>query len=148
MSRKASILAAFPGSGKSFACRDGMHPYSCYNILLGEIDENNFEESFQKLLDEVRSNFNYVFVPSDIRILEYLKKEQMHFRLFYPTPWLKSEFMLRYKERGDSEEFQQMMDENFDRLIEECENFSYTGCPKNISHCTCYYVTNLLNEIV
>lgn len=142
---KAKIVAAFPGCGKSYACRPENSRFSCYNILLAEIDEDNFEESFLTQLREVIRNFDYIFVPSDMRVLNCLQAEQYHFRLMYPSPWLRAEFILRYWQRGSPEDFQKHMDENFEKLIQECEDFKYVGCHKTIFNSISSYVADNLH---
>lgn len=130
--KNTKVISAFPGTGKTY----------CYNKLK-EIgisvldsdssefswikDENgnntternpDFPDNYIKHIKENIGKVSIIFVSSHDIVREAMSKESIDFILVYPTIHSKWIYERRYRERGSSESFIDMMDKNFDKFIE------------------------------
>lgn len=158
---KTKIISAFPGTGKSFYHKN--HPettldsdsslFSWIYDTDGDkvLDVNNKpirnNQFPQNYIEHIKSNigkYEYIFVSSHKEVREALVDNCLLFYLIYPDYNDKEIYIERYKQRGSSDDFIKLIENNWEEWIEELED--QESCfirqlPKNttISHLLKYF---------
>ena len=136
---KTKIISAFPGSGKTF-----FHKKNTKNVLDSDSsnfswvkDENgnntkirnpNFPENYVKYIKENVGKYDYILVSSHKEVRDELVRHNMFFYLVYPSENRKSEFLQLYKNRGNDENFIKIVENNWEKWIQDIEwddNYGY-----------------------
>jgi hypothetical protein len=81
----------------------------------------NYVSAIKKLMD----NYEYILIPSDFRVLALLEQEQLPYTLVYPHRDAKEEYLKRYIDRGNTENFLSIFYEHWDWFIDHLEADSY-----------------------
>ena len=146
--RKALIISAFPGMGKSHYFKH----HSCYTV------EDYVEKPGSRILDSDSSDFSWVkdedgnntlkrnpefpenyirhikcnlynkdiiFVSSHKQVREALEREGLDYAIVYPAKHLKYHMLERYERRGSSQAFIKMMLENYDMFVNQIEEETF-----------------------
>lgn len=118
------IISGFPGVGKSFLGKG--------NDDSIDLDSSRYvgEDKWQRYKERIKDTigvYKYVFVSSHQETRNILDELGFKYYVVYPDKNLKEEYIRRYKERGDKEEFVNLMDNNFDYFIDSIENNSPNG---------------------
>ena len=140
---KTKIISAFPGTGKTYYHKN--HPDTTLDSdssqfswlydewgykLLGLDGKPMRNPQFpQNYIEHIKSNigkYEYIFVSSHKEVREALVNSNLHFTLVYPEIGLKQEYIERYKQRGSSEKFIELLSNNWDLWIKELQN--QKGC--------------------
>lgn len=139
------IIAAFPGSGKSYYHK--MHPettldsdssgfswlYSGGEKVLGKdgkpVRNPNFPENYIRHIKENIGKYEYIFVSTHKEVRDALKKECIFFYLAFPGFGPIETYIKRYKERGSSSEFIELLQTNWMNWNQELYNET-EGCAK------------------
>lgn len=132
----SKIIAGFPGIGKTYFTNRHQNAIdSDSSAFSWTIDTNNvktrnkeFPQNYIRHIKENMGKYEYIFVSTHKEVREALKQNEIMFYLMYPLRCRKTEFMQRYKERGSSEEFINLVDASWDKWIDEIEAFE--GCYK------------------
>ena len=116
------IISGFPGVGKSH-----LGKRSDNEIVVLDLESSDFkgESRWEDYKSEIKNQVGKVdvlFVSSHKESRKILSELGLNFYLVYPDRSLKAEYLRRYRERGSSEEFIEMMDKNFDHFIDSIEN--------------------------
>lgn len=147
--RKALIISAFPGMGKSHYFKNN----SCYSF-----DNELVEHPGNRILDSDSSDFSWIkdengnnttvrnpefpenyirhikcnlynkdiiFVSSHKQVREALEREGLHYAIVYPGKKLKNHLLERYEKRGSSQAFIKLMLDNFDSFVEQIEEETF-----------------------
>ena len=147
--RKALIISAFPGMGKSHYFRNN----SCYSF-----DNELVERPGNRILDSDSSDFSWVkdengnntldrnpefpenyirhikcnlynkdiiFVSSHKQVREALEREGLDYAIVYPDKKLKYHLLERYEKRGSSQAFIKLMLESFDSFVDQIEEETF-----------------------
>ena len=122
------LISAFPGTGKSHYCNlDYMPKGFAIDSDSSKFNKNNFPENYiQNIKEKISEGYARVFVSSHKEVRDALVKNGLYFTLIYPDKSLKHEYLERYKYRGNSSLFIELMEKNWDRWIGECQN--QEGC--------------------
>lgn len=131
---KQKVIAGFPATGKSYF--KGYVEGSCYapqgyceDSDSSHFPKDNFPDNYIKhIKDLINKGTDIIFVSTHKEVRESLVKEGIDFYLVYPKRDLKQEYLKRYKERGSSEAFIKLMDDNWDVFLSQLEN------QKNCTH--------------
>ncbi len=125
-SKKALVVSAFPGTGKSYIFK---HPNG---LKVLDSDSSNFSwkekgvrnPDFPKnYINHIKDNLDkcdIVMVSSHKDVRNGLVDAGIEFTLAFPTKDCKEEYLKRYKERGNEQSFIDMMDANWEKFISEC----------------------------
>jgi len=124
------IISAFPGTGKTSYC----NLYSDYipDIFASDSDSSNFDKSefprnyIEHIKQKKEQGYYRIFVSSHKEVRDALVENGLEFTLVYPKKELKDEYIKRYKERGSSEDFINLISENWENWIDELQ--SQKGC--------------------
>lgn len=125
---KTKVYSAFPGCGKTTYYRT-----SGKNVLDSDsstFDKRNFPENY---LYHIKYNINNdtvdrILVSSHKEVRDALTINGISYVLVYPERGLKKEYIQRYKERGNNDDFIDLLDKNWDVWMNEMD--SQEGCYK------------------
>ena len=127
------IISAFPGTGKTYF-------YQNSNLNVMDSDSSKFSWVEKgKRHPEFPSNYinhikqyigktDYVLVSSHKDVRDALVNEGIDYSLIFPDISLKNEYLERFKQRGSSEQFINLISKNWNEWITELEN--QTNCSK------------------
>lgn len=133
---KTMVIAAFPGCGKSYTVANEAEKFN--GVLDSDSSQfswkkdkegNNTEErnpDFPKnYIQHIKDNIGKVeviFVSSHKEVREALEAEGIEYFLVYPNVFQKKDYIERYKKRGNSAKFINLLSANWETWIEDCED--------------------------
>ncbi len=125
--KNTMVVSAFPGCGKSHLFRNKGDK----KIL--DSDSSTFDKSQfpQNYIEHIKSNIGLVdviLVSSHKEVRDALVEEGIEFTLVYPGRDIKDEYIQRYIDRGNDDNFVKLLKSNWDIWLSELED--QTGCSK------------------
>lgn len=114
---KPHIISAFPGTGKTRYCE----------LSESALDLDSSGYSKQDYIPAIISNMNSgktLLVSTHENVRSQLLDQGIPFLLVYPEIELKSEYLDRYRQRGSSPQFMDLMNHNWKDFILSCINQS------------------------
>ena len=136
------IISAFPGIGKSQLYRENRVKYSDSDS--SKFDKKNFPNNYIKHIKRIMKKKDLVFVSSHICVRETLVKEKIPFIYVIPSLDRKEEFLNNYKERGNTQEFIDNVDINWERWLQ----ISVLNNEYPVYVCTSGYLKDNLEKII
>jgi hypothetical protein len=149
---RTKIISAFPGTGKSYY--HNKYPditldsdSSNFSWVKDENGNNtkkrnpNFPQNYIEHIKENIGKYKYIFVSSHKEVRDALLDNCIFFYIVYPDDRRKEEFIQRYRDRGNHENFITLVDENWDDWLSEIR-WIENGCEK-----VCMVLDNLEDEI-
>lgn len=128
--KRTLIIAAFPGCGKSQCKKD--HPNhlildsdsSLFSWVWVEGEQNvernpNFPNNYIEHIKENIGKVDVIFVSSHDVVRDALRENGIKYYLVYPNINLKDEYLERYKNRGSSLGFINLLNSKWDEWISE-----------------------------
>jgi len=116
------IISGFPGVGKSHLGKRLDNEVKVLDLESSDFKGENRWEDYKNEIKNQVGKVDVLFVSSHTETRKILSELGLNFYLVYPDRSLKDEYLRRYRERGNSEEFIDMMDKNFDLFIDSIEN--------------------------
>lgn len=119
------VIAGFPGIGKTtFASqRDDVKDLesSLYSKKADGSKNPDFPGNYVNMVKWhlVNNNWKYLLVSTHEDVRKALTDDGINFFIIYPDKTRKDEFLKLYKERGNTDEFIQLMDSNWEDWIDE-----------------------------
>ena len=119
------VIAGFPSIGKTtFASqRDDVKDLesSLYSKKPDGSKNPDFPGNYVNMIKWhlVNNNWKYLLVSSHEDVRKALKDDGINFFILYPEKSRKEEFLKNFKERGNTDEFISLMEENWDTWIDE-----------------------------
>lgn len=136
MSRKL-IVSAFPGLGKTHLCNSNEEILDLDSSSFSwdvnkdgqKVRSDNFPYNYMNAISQNTEGYSIVCVSSHKNVRESLidtfkDNKDIKVVFVYPNKNLKSEYLQRYKDRGNEQSFIDMMDKNWDSFIDELDNES------------------------
>ena len=126
------LVAAFPGTGKSYYCYNGNWSQYvpngfCTDSDSSTFDKANFPENYiEHIKQKITEGYARVFISSHKDVRDVLVLNNLPFVLIYPSKELKQEYIERYKQRGNNEKFIQLVSDNWETWIDDCK--AQVGC--------------------
>jgi len=126
------VISAFPATGKSYYCSNGdwsqyVSDGFCCDSDSSLFDKSDFPNNYMThIKNRIDENYYRIFVSSHKEVREALIDNKIEFTLVYPSIDLKEEYIARYKDRGSSDSFIDLVSSNWDAWINECVN--QKGC--------------------
>lgn len=125
--KEAVIVSGFPGIGKTtlFNNEEDLVLLDSDSTNFSWADEKktvrheNWPQNYIEHLTGKRGEADAVFVSSHDVVREALVKAGIPFVLVYPSLNMKDEYIQRYKDRGSNEKFVQLLEQNYEKWIEE-----------------------------
>lgn len=124
---KTQIIAAFPGTGKTHFVASITNGNTAVdldtNIYTLDYDENGrvnnkeFPKNYFRAIKQAIGQADYLFVGCQPEVLNMLRKEDLSFVLVYPERKLKDEYIRRFNKRGSSQNFGNLIKDNWDQFI-------------------------------
>lgn len=109
------IISGFPGLGKSVLYKENKVNYSDSDS--SKFSKKNFPENYIQHIKKVINKKHLIFISSHIAVREALVKEKIPFIYVIPTIDRKAEFLNNYRERGNTQEFIDNVDSNWERWL-------------------------------
>ena len=125
LGRETTVICGFPGLGKSSAAGKYIADLDSADFM----GPNRWEE-YEKAIKEQIGKVNYILVSCHPETRAILKNLGIHYYIAYPSRELKEEYLERYRKRGDSPEFTNLLSNNFDHFINSIESDDYEDCTK------------------
>jgi len=124
------IISAFPGTGKTSYC----NLYSDYipDIFASDSDSSKFDKAnfpqnyIEHIKEKISEGYARIFISSHKEVRDALVENGLEFILVYPKKELKEEYLKRYKERGSTDNFINLISNNWDLWLDELKN--QKGC--------------------
>jgi hypothetical protein len=119
--KEAILISAFPGTGKSY-----LHKNSKLYVKdsdSSKFDKNDFPRNY---IDHIKShryaNADIICISSHENVRNALVENNLPFLLVYPDISLKDEYLEIYRSRGDSDDFINLISDNWDNWITQLMN--------------------------
>ena len=126
--KKSTILiSAFPGVGKSYLFKN-LKDYKILDSDSSTFDKDLFPGNY---IDHVKQNIGVVdiiMISTHDVVRQQLEENGLFFVLVYPDISLKDEYIGRYNERGNDDNFIKILGENWENWITDIEK--QKGCLK------------------
>ena len=124
--KKSTILiSAFPGVGKSYLFKN-LKDYKILDSDSSTFDKDLFPGNY---IDHIKQNIGVVdiiMISTHDVVRQQLEENGLFFVLVYPDISLKDEYIGRYNERGNDDNFIKILGENWDNWIKDIEK--HKGC--------------------
>ena len=117
---ESTIISGFPGIGKSFLSiwkGDAVLDLDSANFT----GENKWENYKNTLINSI-GKYKYILVSTHPQTREILDELNIEYYIVYPDKSLKSNFIMRYKERNNNNSFIKLMEEHFENFVNSIEN--------------------------
>jgi hypothetical protein len=125
---RTKIVSAFPGVGKTTYHKNNPDTTldSDSSGFSWEFDKygNKYRSPYfpQNYINHIKENigkYKYIFVSSHKEVRDALLDNCLYFYLVYPEHDRKEEFIQRYRDRGNDENFIKLVDSNWDEWMRE-----------------------------
>lgn len=140
---KTRIISAFPGCGKTHFHKNNKKyktldsDFSNFSWVKDKNGNNtkvrnpNFPKNYIEHIKNNIGKYDFIFVSSHKEVRDALLEECIFFYLLYPQYYNKEKYLKRYRERGSTEGFIQLINNNWDSWIHEL-SFVEVGCERII----------------
>lgn len=127
---RTKIISAFPGMGKTTYHKNNPETtldsdssgFSWVVNKEGEKVRNpNFPQNYVNHIKENIGKYQYIFVSSHKEVRDALLDNSLYFTLVYPDINRKDEFIERYRNRGNDENFIKLVESKWEEWIGEIE---------------------------
>ena len=150
------IIAAFPGTGKSYIknnitflkTSDSDSTSFSWLVKDGEkVRDPRFPKNYIRYIKDLyyKNVMDYIFVSTHKEVIQELNDSGLEFVVVYPKRSDKEIYLNRYKERGSDEKFIELLDNLFDSFIDDIENNVDESRRIELNHNE--YLANIINEI-
>lgn len=118
--QNATIISGFPGVGKSTFAR--RHPDTVLDLDSPKFSKSeNFPENYIKAIiaADRLNHYEYILVSTHEQVREAMTANNISYINVFPSIELKELYLEQFKLRGDSPEFIDFIDKNFETFIEQ-----------------------------
>ena len=153
------VISAFPACGKSYFFKHNQDKFSTLDSDSSEFswvkdkDGKNTKQrnpNFpQNYIDHILSNIGKVditFVSSHEIVRKALAENKIKTIIIYPNKCLKTQWIKRFKERGNDEGFIKFISDNWDNFIDDIENENYGFIKKRLDYANSYIDIDLIHS--
>jgi hypothetical protein len=132
---RTRIISAFPGTGKSFYHKNHAETtldsdssfFSWVETVQGKVRNPQWPENYIKYIKENIGKYEFIFVSTHKEVREALLDSCIFFYLIYPDEGRKDLYLDRFKRRGSSHEFIELLDKSWGQWLKELSFCEY-GC--------------------
>jgi len=123
--KETKLISAFPGVGKSYLFRNPG------DKKISDSDSSHFNKDYfpENYIQHIKNNIgeaDIICISSHDVVRNALVENDLHFTLVYPDKSLKEEYVSRYKERGNNDQFVTLLEKNWNDWIGQLE--TQEGC--------------------
>lgn len=135
---KTFVISAFPACGKTYCFKNHQEDFSIldsdssdFSWVKDSEGKNTKERNPdfpQNYIEHIKKNigkFDVIFVSSHDVVRKALADNEIRTIIVYPNKTLKSEWIRRFRARGNDEGFINFISDNWYRFIDEIENEDY-----------------------
>ena len=123
--KETTLISAFPGVGKSYLFKTNKN-----KVILdsdsSKFDKKHFPDNYIQHIKKNIGKADIICISSHKEVRDTLVENQLFFTLVYPERSLKKEYVERYKERGNDDNFVKLLEKNWGSWMDELEN--QKGC--------------------
>lgn len=118
---QAKLVSAFPGTGKSYIFNN------VKDKVILDSDSSKFDKEYfpDNYITHIKENINkadLILISSHKPVRDALVANDLYFNLVYPDISLKDDYIQRYIQRGSPEKFVELLKNNWEIWITECES--------------------------
>ena len=124
MGRVTVLCAAFPGTGKSHYFRNS--ELDVLDSDSSKFDKSEFPTNYIEHIKDNLGKVDVILISSHEEVREALVDSSLSFTLVYPNKDLKSDYIARYKKRGSSDKFIELISKNWHNWLGELKD--QKGC--------------------
>jgi len=153
------VISAFPACGKSYMFKNyNGKPYTMLDSDSSEFswikDENGkntkernpeFPENYIKHIKDNIGKIDVIFVSSHEIVRKALSDNKINFFMVYPEKSMQEEWIRRFRERGNDENFIKFISDNWDGFIDNIRSEEY---PNYYELQSDEYIGDILNYII
>lgn len=125
--QRAKIIVGFPGIGKSYISKDTTGAYSWLNIHDEPGYAKGAEESFFTGVLLLAQQPGVLLLPAHRMVGNFLISQNLTFTSVFPKRCLKNDYLKRYRERGSSVEFVELVEKRWDPFVDNMR-YSHGRC--------------------
>lgn len=130
---KTIIISAFPGMGKSYTANH-LSQYKMFDLESSnyswiEIDNKKirnpvFPQNYIKTIKNLifQNLYQIIFISSHKIVRQQLQKNKIQYYFIYPDISLKEEYIKRFKQRGNNQNFIEQLKKNWELWINQIQN--------------------------
>lgn len=127
------IISAFPGMGKSYSV-EHLPQYKMvdFDSIVspwiktneGRIPNPSFEQEYIEALNKLKSQGSYqiIYVTSHKLVRQALQHHKIYYYLVYPDISLKDQYIRRYRERGNEQDFVELLEQKWEQWINQIQH--------------------------
>ena len=124
---KIKVIVGFPATGKSY------YKNLNQNLRISDSDSSQFSwikkgernpqfpNNYIQHIKQIMPDFSLIFVSSHELVRKGLVQEKIPFLLVYPKIELKTEYIRRIRERGNTEQFVKIISDNWNNWIHQLQ---------------------------
>jgi len=132
--KRATIICGFPGIGKTtlwnrkeeLKILDSDSTDFSWADASKTTRNSDWPKNYIEYIREKSEEADIILVSSHDTVRDALVKAGITFVLVYPSLEMKGEYIQRYRDRGSSEKFIRLLEENYEKWVGEL--MSQTGC--------------------
>ena len=152
------ILSAFPGMGKSYAVKHlsqykmldlESSEYSWIETDEGKVRNPMFPQNYIEVIKKLvyQGSYQVIFVSSHKIVRQALQHNKMRYYFVYPDISLKDEYIRRFKQRGNDQQFVKLLEQNWESWITQIQKEQYNKyCYKTKILQKDFYLTDLFRQ--
>ena len=135
---RTKIISAFPGTGKSYFHRNNKtttldSDSSKFSWIIADekiIRSPFFPNNYIKHVKENIGKYEYIFVSTHKEVIEALLDNCIFFYVIFPQELQKEQYMERYKNRGNDDDFIVLLNANWRNWLSDLKKYRYItdGC--------------------
>ncbi len=157
---KTIIISAFPGMGKSYTANHlsqykmldlESSDYSWIKTNQGKIRNPVFPQNYIKTIKNLifQNLYQIIFISSHKIVRQQLQKNKIQYYFIYPDIFLKDEYIERFKQRGNDQQFIKLLEQNWESWITQIQKEQYIKyCCKIKILQKNFYLNNFLSIIL
>jgi hypothetical protein len=114
----AKIIVGFPGIGKSFISKNKVGQYSWLNVQDEPGYAKGAEDLFFEGVRKLSRQPGVLLLPAHRIVGNFLISQNLVFTSVFPKRNLKDDYLRRYRQRGNSEGFVELLEKKWDPFID------------------------------
>ena len=130
---KTIIISAFPGMGKSYTANHlsqykmfdlESSNYSWIEIDEGKVHNPMFPQNYIEIIKKLvyQGSYQVIFISSHKIVRQALQHNKMRYYFVYPDISLKDEYIRRFKQRGNDQQFVKLLEQNWEQWISQIQH--------------------------
>lgn len=155
--KQTFVISAFPACGKSYCYKNHQDKITMLDSDSSEFSwikdsegnntkerNPNFPSNYIEHIKADIGKVDVIFVSSHDVVRKALAKNKIKTIIVYPNKNLKEEWIRRFKERENNEDFINFISKNWDRFIDDIQNEDYGFLKRELKNINSYLDLNFL----